>query len=134
MGYYTDYTMTVEGPLKKKEEFENWCQGERAIKGPLKGEYGDLSEHMGALWSGDLDNMKWYNHPDDMRRVSDAFPALKFILIGDGEESDDNWISLFQNGKEVVCLRATSVYKFGDDYISGDKAIEILSRSPIITP
>lgn len=41
---------------------------------------------------------KWYEHEKDMLEISERHPDVEFILHGEGEERDDNWIKHFRNG------------------------------------
>lgn len=58
---------------------------------------------VGQLHIDDLghngDTMKWYEHEEDMLKVSLAFPGVLFRLDGEGEEAGDKWIKFFRNGK-----------------------------------
>lgn len=47
--------------------------------------------------------MKWYDHDEDMLALSKAFPNIVFVLTGEGEDRDDNWISYYKNGQIEVC-------------------------------
>jgi hypothetical protein len=49
-------------------------------------EYGDLYE-------------KWYEHEDDLRKISKKFPESIIKLYGYGDNTDDIWAKYFQNGK-----------------------------------
>jgi hypothetical protein len=42
---------------------------------------------------------KWYDHEDDMRRLSNVYNDIIFILNGFGEDSEDIWRKYFYNGK-----------------------------------
>lgn len=55
------------------------------------------------------DSMKWYDHDADMLALSKAFPNIVFVLMGEGEDRDDNWISYYKNGVMEIC-RGTIVY------------------------
>lgn len=48
------------------------------------------------------DSCKWYEHEEDMRRVSKVFPSVLFTLRGEGEESGDIWVKYFKDGKMQV--------------------------------
>jgi hypothetical protein len=52
---------------------------------------------------------KWYDHDRDMKTLSLAYPDILFTLEGKGDESDDLWISYYQNGKSQHC-QAEIVY------------------------
>lgn len=48
------------------------------------------------------DSCKWYEHEDDMKRLSLKFPDVLFTLRGEGEESGDVWVKYFKEGKMQV--------------------------------
>jgi len=88
MGYYTDYTLTVENADDKLEELTEM----------LTKEYG--FEAWGEqFWR----NAKWYEHDNDMLELSREYPEVLFDLYGDGEDSDDMWHSYYKNGKMQHC-------------------------------
>lgn len=45
---------------------------------------------------------KWYEHTEDMCRVSKEYSNVLFILTGNGEEPEDMWVKYFMNGKVQV--------------------------------
>ena len=65
--------------------------------------------HIKSFSSLRNDSMKWYDHDKDMLALSKAFPNIVFVLTGEGEERDDNWISYYKNGQMETC-RGTIVY------------------------
>ena len=53
---------------------------------------------------GDTD-IKWYNHTEDMKKVSARHPDALLVLSGEGEDHDDYWVEYHQNGKAQVEVR-----------------------------
>ena len=55
-----------------------------------------------AFWesvlSGETD-ATWYDHSEDLQKVSMRYPDALLILSGEGEESDDQWVEYHRNGK-----------------------------------
>lgn len=49
---------------------------------------------------GNLSNdcIKWYDHDEDMCKLSAMYPNHMFILTGDGEDSDDYWQAHYYRG------------------------------------
>lgn len=45
------------------------------------------------------DEVKWYDHENDMKQFSLDHPDILFTLRGYGEENEDIWIKFFKNGK-----------------------------------
>ena len=89
MGYYTDYTLTVEHATP--EDLEN-------IGKTVHDEWGMESWDDG--WGC---NDKWYDHDEDMLVLSIRFPHIVFELHGAGENNDDLWYTYYKNGKKQHC-------------------------------
>lgn len=49
------------------------------------------------------DEAKWYNHEEEIQRLSKEFPETLFYLHGEGEETGDIWDKYFLNGKIQKC-------------------------------
>jgi len=45
-----------------------------------------------------LGEWKWYEHMEDMQKLSKKYPDNLFALYGQGEERDDNWVAYFMQG------------------------------------
>lgn len=99
MGYYTSYNMDVRN-VKTEAEHE-------AIKRKLEelnvfgyalhdAEYSENNK-LSMFWG--YDEAKWYDHDEDMIRISECFPDATFKLYGTGEDPDDRWYTLYRNGK-----------------------------------
>lgn len=84
MGYYTDYTLSVENAEGKEEEIE---QRIREVSG------------YSGLGFEDVYNCKWYSCFKDMKAVSLEFPNVTFYVYGEGGERGDMWKAIFRNGK-----------------------------------
>lgn len=50
------------------------------------------------------DAVKWYDHEENMRSISEKFPDVHFELHGEGEMNDDIWTQHFVNGKSQLCM------------------------------
>ncbi|PGO60572.1 hypothetical protein [Priestia megaterium] len=102
MGYCTNFYLEVEeGDLRINEILESLNE----------------DEFEGLFWAVDedgdtRDETKWYDHEEDMVRLSLKFPDVVFELRGEGEENDDMWYKYFKNGKIQKCY-AKITY---DDY------------------
>ena len=55
------------------------------------------------------DEMKWYNHEDDMIALSKEYPDIIFVLEGVGEEFPDAWRMWVCNG-ELEKVHAEVIY------------------------
>lgn len=89
MGYYTTYSLYVENLTDEQL---------RAVDNELA-EVSEI-EAWGDGWGGCV---KWYDHEDDLRRISALFPNALFTLDGEGEGSDDIWRDYYKNGKMQHC-------------------------------
>lgn len=120
MGYYTRYELKVnEGNsyLMAKKMLEE-CDGsdrfyafERALEDFVE----DLDEKSGndfilSLVSGE--EVKWYEHEEDMKFLSQQFPDILFKLHGEGEENGDIWDKYFMNGKMQHCHAVMTIPPF----------------------
>lgn len=77
MGYHTDYMLNIHG------------KGWEKI-------YDDVLQ---KIDQGDLISCKWYDHADDMIKISKEYPNHIFKLYGVGENGDDIWAKYFMNGE-----------------------------------
>ena len=57
------------------------------------------------------ESIKWYDHVEDMIKLSKVFPETLFILDGWGEEIGDVWRELYMDGERVV---ADLMFTFSD--------------------
>jgi len=92
MGYQTNYTLTCSDDevLKKifddedddevKEDFIEWL-------------WFDKTKYEASA------SMKWYDHEDDMRKLSKQHKGCVFTLAGEGEDGEDLWKKYFLDGK-----------------------------------
>lgn len=91
LGYYTKYTLEFERcPEPKRNGLIEALESENSMSG-----YGTLAK----ICYNQTDDIKWYNHEDDMKSISLRFPRVLFILKGEGEDTGDIWIKYFLNGK-----------------------------------
>jgi len=93
MGYYTNF----------KLEFEVVDSTGFPDTGALEEKISALLDKVtGYQWDGGLElaDAKWYNHDEDMTKISKSLPKILFTLEGDGEEHGDQWVTYYQNGKK----------------------------------
>lgn len=105
MSYYTRHTLTV---LDKNYDEQ------AMIVNRLLEMVKRIDENADILFSIDEDGSyrqesKWYDDEQDMAAYSRWFPDVVFMLTGVGEDSDDQWIKYFRDGKMQVA-RATITY------------------------
>jgi hypothetical protein len=58
------------------------------------------------------DDIKWYEHEDHMRAISEKYPEVLFTLSGEGEESGDIWKKYFLNGKMQKAIARIVIPEF----------------------
>ena len=93
MGYYTNYELVIYPYQNPENEIEIM----RVIASKIYDEpMTDISDNE-AKWCL-VDELKWYDHTEDMVEVSKQFPELTFVLYGEGEDSEDIWCEYFNNG------------------------------------
>ncbi len=82
MGYYTYFSLYMEGPEDKIKEVEE------AVKG--------RNDEIEILVKNGEINAKWYDFTVDFARFAERFPDVLFCVSGDGEEGDDVWEQRFK--------------------------------------
>lgn len=97
MGYYTYYTLDIDGYPHRRltEEEVSAIDTEIELMDVFAG--GSCSE---GYFSEDL---KWYEHDEDMMRLSSRIPDVLFSLHGEGESQEDLWNAYYLNGKMQHC-------------------------------
>lgn len=93
MGYYTEYTLETEEPELEEE-----------IAEAIAAESGYNVNIFQTC-----DYYKWYDHEEDMIKVSRKFPEVVFVLSGKGEDQNDLWKKRFVDG-QVDEVRAEISY------------------------
>lgn len=88
MGYYTEYTLDIID--------KNYKYNEEEILHELE----IISEYSDQF----LEPIKWYEHEENMLKLSRRYPDIVFKLKGIGEEFPDIWIKYFKNGKMQKCI------------------------------
>ncbi len=89
MGYYTNYSLFIKNATEQEED-EIVAILKEVIGDPLDGGNGEYYTYG-----------KWYNHEEDLLKISEQYPKLFFILDGNGEDGD-LWRIYVQNGKRQV--------------------------------
>jgi len=93
MSYYTWHDLDHDGKGEVTEKINQYIE-----------EHEDLNDAVGKK----QDNVKWYDHDDDMLEMSRHFPDVTFILTGEGEETD-YWKTKYKDGK-MASVSGSIVY------------------------
>ena len=106
MGYYTNYV------VEAKDVYDPSVHD--YISNFLEKAYCKFNQN-GDSWS--IDEIKWYNHVNDMINLSKK-PEVKDVLFevdGEGEDREDSWIEYYKNGKMVEYRPEVIWPKFNED-------------------
>lgn len=117
MGYYTSFKLSYEIREPVDDVVENFKAREgledklfKTLESDNFCNYSPLIDFV----NGNADCCKWYEHDEDMVKLSKMFPGVLFTLRGEGEESGDLWVSYYLNGKHQLC-KAEAVYPEFDE-------------------
>lgn len=103
MGYHTDFCLFAH-PVSDPEIADSILEQLRqrdVINYALEDGYSFVED--GVEFSSN-EPVKWYDHEEDMRSVSEKFPDIHFELHGEGERNDDIWTQHFLGGKSQLCM------------------------------
>ena len=85
MGYYATFRFCLEEGSKEQYDAMLKDVHELMVIDPLSADY--------------CFEAKWYNHEEDLEKISKKYPDIAFSVEGDGEDFDDHWIQYWHNGK-----------------------------------
>lgn len=105
MGYYTSYNLDVNNVNTEAEHqaIVDKLRELKIIEYALDTGYWNERSKSSSFYS--YDEVKWYDHDEDMQKIAEAFPEMTFKLTGVGEEDDDRWYCLY-NGDESEEIHA----------------------------
>ena len=93
MGYMTSYKLSMRNMYSNLSEIMSELNKE---------EYNELFYAVDEQGET-LESSKWYEHENDLRKLSATCPGVVFHLQGSGEEAGDIWHKYFLNGKMQHC-------------------------------
>jgi hypothetical protein len=102
MGYYTrHYIKTIDllqpnVSLELNADFFNSCCWNRTRP---TDEYWQPTKD--GRYYFEMDECSWYEHEEDLLKISKDYPEVVFIIDGKGEDSGDIWREFYLNGKLV---------------------------------
>lgn len=88
MGYYTSFTISIEGSVSLQETDKIINDIEK-----ISGYVLDRSDSVCYLYG------KWYEMHHDIGQISLEYPHVLFKVEGVGEDPDDFWIKYIKGGK-----------------------------------
>lgn len=110
MGYYTTFTLGIQD--KEKNTSENINRLHLALI-EIDSDNKHVFDNDGTqVWSDG--GIKWYEHSEDMEKVSKLLPDLVIQVDGEGEEVGDIWRSFWKNGKVHEAKRTVIVEEFDE--------------------
>lgn len=100
MGYYTYYSLEVHGIKNVKE---HKALQEIISKDCYAFRTDDCDDYDCEAYFPASDEVKWYEHEENMIKISKQFPNMTFCLEGVGEDREDMWRKYFHNGDVEYC-------------------------------
>jgi len=83
MGYITDYELRIDNnDLWRNNAFI--------------ADFSNITSLHCTQWIGEC---KWYDHDDDIIKLSKLYPKTLFTLRGIGEDEDQPWVTYYKNGQ-----------------------------------
>ena len=101
MAYETHYTLEISEQGPSIEAIAEWLTHHVEGTAPGAGGFPISVRHWTEILWGDTP-ATWYEHNEDMKKVSLAYPDVIFTLTGRGGENDDCWTAYHQNGKSYT--------------------------------
>lgn len=91
MGYYTKFEIDIDDIKNADADIKNAFYSNNLEN--------FISERNDYKQNPFYERCKWYNHEKFMKRFSEQYPNILFILSGYGEDVLDIWKKYFKNGK-----------------------------------
>ena len=110
MGYYTTFTLNCYDNRVNSFDISFETELGKALTAALNEINPYYFDNDFDLKTLSYDSWKWYDHDEDMVKLSLRFPNYTFILEGEGEETGDLWRTIYHNG-QLECLNVKIVYE-----------------------
>ena len=103
MGYYTKYDLQIK-PVTEKEilEIVDAIREKDLFRYVFDSDY-MYDDHTRTVYFDNWEEQKWYNHVEDMEKLSKQFPSCVFKLECYGEDGE-TWIVYYQDGRHEICV------------------------------
>lgn len=110
MGYYTRYDFSCY----EKDGTPVCFRDNKELEKQLIAKFNEIDS---SYFDNDVDTIdeffwdeiKWYDHDEDMKELSVYFPGYVFVLTGQGEDHDDSWRAFYHRGVSEIS-QARMVY------------------------
>ena len=100
MSYYTDYELIAENlTADERTSVDKFIENASCL------------EPWGDGWGG---HCTWYDHENDLRKLSAKYPHAVFTLCGAGDGYEDLWRKYFKNGKMQYAPAQISYEEFDE--------------------
>lgn len=108
MGYYTQYSLKIYrkgSPINKIDSIDDPFGEESSEDNPISNLrlFSDAARYAIDEDGRCNDSTKWYDHDEDMKKLSKIYYDWVFELHGEGEENGDFWNKYYKNGKVQGC-------------------------------
>lgn len=110
MGYYTNFTLDCYDNHAYSFDISFETELGKALTATLHEINPDYFDDDFDLKTLSDDVLKWYDHDEDMIKLSLCFPDYIFILEGEGEENGDLWRTIYHDG-QLERLNVKIVYE-----------------------
>lgn len=110
MGYYTNFTLDCYDNHAYSFDISFKTELGKALTAALHEINPYYFEDDFDLKTLSYDSWKWYDHDEDMVKLSIRFPNYTFILEGEGEETGDLWRTIYHDG-QLERLNVKIVYE-----------------------
>ena len=110
MGYYTTFTLNCYDNHANSFDISFETDSGKALTAALHEINPGYFDDDFDLKTLSDDYLKWYDHDEDMVKLSIRFPDYTFILEGEGEENGDLWRTIYHDG-QLERLNVKIVYE-----------------------
>ena len=110
MGYYTTFTLDCYDNRANSFDISFETELGKALTAVLYEINSSYFDDDFDLKTLPYQEWKWYDHDEDMVKLSLRFPDYTFILEGIGEENGDLWRTVYHNG-QLEQLKVKIVYE-----------------------
>ncbi len=111
MGYQTVYSLNICDKNRKEILSDSLIDSVTSAIDAL-----EIFEN-GDVKNGFTGYARWYEHEEELGRISAEFPDLLFCLHGEGDEATDIWDKYFKGGKIQRCPAVITIADFDESLL-----------------